>query len=715
LATDIGNGYWQRIKVLNSYFWETVLFLQGNFDANSKKIFSQENIKENNLLNSLINSKDLRGIFYFYSHRAILHFFWGEIAEANEDVVRARPYLVGGAGSTCEAGLYFYDSLIALASIPNSSAELETQQQRVQENQTKLQHWAEHCHENYLHKWQLVEAEKYRVLGKKAEAIELYDLAIAGAKANDYIQEEALANELAAKFYLKWKKEKIAQFYMKSAYYCYQLWGATAKIKYLEQQYPKLLATTATKIQDTKLTTLVTTSNSSSYLDIATLIKSTNTIYGEIVLDKLLSILMKILLENAGAETGYLLLNNHGKLLIEAAGDIQTEKTTVLQSISLEVCQTICQSIVNYVARTQESVVLNNATKEGKFTNDIYIKANQPKSILCVPLINQGQLVSIVYLENNLTTGAFTPERVQVLQLLSGQAAISIQNAKLYPEVRANEQRLVELNQAYQRFVPGQFLQFLNKSSIVDVQLGDQVQLKMSVLFSDIRDFTSISEKMSPEENFKFINSYLSRMEPAIAENSGFIDKYIGDAIMALFSGAADNAVKAGIAMLYRLGEYNQHRRNSGYPPIKIGIGINTGSLMLGTFGGQNRMNGTVISDAVNLASRIEGLTKTYGCSLLISEHTFSRLQKPQNYAIRMIAQVQVKGKSQQVTVYEVFEADSPEIKAGKLATQEPFSAGCFLYNIGRFEVAAEQFEFCLKHNPGDRVAQIYLQQCRKK
>ncbi len=169
------------------------------------------------------------------------------------------------------------------------------------------------------------------------------------------------------------------------------------------------------------------------------------------------------------------------------------------------------------------------------------------------------------------------------------------------------------------------------------------------MLFSDIRDFTTLSESMTQEDNFKFINSYLSRMEPLIVENRGFIDKYIGDAIMALFSGGADDAVKAGIAMLHLLAEYNRHRLKSGYIPIMIGIGINTGSLMLGTVGGHNRMDSTVISDAVNLASRIEGLTKNYGVSLLITHETFLRLTNPADYAFRLIGRVKVKGKSDMV------------------------------------------------------------------
>jgi class 3 adenylate cyclase/PAS domain-containing protein len=273
---------------------------------------------------------------------------------------------------------------------------------------------------------------------------------------------------------------------------------------------------------------------------------------------------------------------------------------------------------------------------------------------------------------------------------------------------------LFQLNEALSRFVPRQFLQLLNKQSIVDVQLGDQVQQEMSVLFADIRDFTTLSESMTPEENFKFINAYLKRMEPAIIENQGFIDKYIGDEIMALFGLGADNALKAAIAMLHSLTEYNQYRTNYGYVPIKIGIGINTGSLMLGTVGGKCRMDSTVISDTVNLASRIEGLTKDYGVSLLISHQTFSQLRDANQYAFRIIDRVKVKGKTTAVSVYEVFEADPPKLREGKLATKSAFEEALLLYHLHSFTDAAQLFEECLHLNPHDTVAQIYLERCQR-
>jgi len=270
-----------------------------------------------------------------------------------------------------------------------------------------------------------------------------------------------------------------------------------------------------------------------------------------------------------------------------------------------------------------------------------------------------------------------------------------------------------ELTDAYGRFVPHQFLNLLGYESIIDVNLGDQVQEEMSVLFADIRDFTTLSETMTPQENFNFINAYLSRMEPAITSNNGFIDKYIGDAIMALFSDFADDAVKAGIAMLNILTNYNEDRQRVGYVPIQIGIGINSGSLMLGTVGGKSRMDSTVISDAVNLASRIEGLTKYYSVPLLISHQTLERLRNPADYAIRIVDKVQVKGKSQYVVVYEVFDADPPEIRSAKLANLSVYTEAMLLCERKQFREAGKLFEECLRTNPSDQVARIYLKRCR--
>jgi two-component system sensor histidine kinase ChiS len=273
---------------------------------------------------------------------------------------------------------------------------------------------------------------------------------------------------------------------------------------------------------------------------------------------------------------------------------------------------------------------------------------------------------------------------------------------------------LAKINQAYSRFVPREFLQFLNKESIVEVELGDQVQQHMSVLFADIRDFTSLSEQMTPAQNFKFINAFLSRMEPAIAENHGFIDKYIGDAIMALFSRSADDALHASLAMLQRLQRYNQKRIEYGKSTIEIGIGINTGSLMLGTVGGRNRMDSTVISDTVNVAARIERMTRVYSANLLISHHTFLQLSNPNDYAMRVIDRVQVKGKVAYVSVYEVFDPDPPERRDGKLKSRTEFENALALYYQKCYFTAMQKFQRCLEICPADTIARNYFERCSR-
>ncbi|MDY6993317.1 MAG: adenylate/guanylate cyclase domain-containing protein, partial [Pseudomonadota bacterium] len=311
------------------------------------------------------------------------------------------------------------------------------------------------------------------------------------------------------------------------------------------------------------------------------------------------------------------------------------------------------------------------------------------------------------------------PWQAEDLKLTITEAIHSYLQGKRLLEQHAQlqymNQTLQQLNKAYERFVPRQFLSLLDKQSIIDINLGDQVEKVMTVLFSDIRGFTSLSETLSPRDNFEFLNTYLGQMEPIIGEHQGFIDKYIGDAIMALFPTEVDEAIQAAIAMLRKLIQYNDLLQRAGFSPLRIGIGLNTGALMLGTLGGQTRMDGTVISDAVNVASRIEGLTKIYGVSLLMTELTYAHIQDPSRYNIRLLDRVQVKGRSQPVSVYEVFDADPEAVIRLKLKTLADFEQGFHAYHQQQFDKAQSFFAQVVAVNRYDEAARVYLSDCNKK
>ena len=275
-----------------------------------------------------------------------------------------------------------------------------------------------------------------------------------------------------------------------------------------------------------------------------------------------------------------------------------------------------------------------------------------------------------------------------------------------------SRRQLAQIAQASARFVPRQFLHFLHKDSIVDAQLGDSVQAAMTILFADIRSFTSISESMSPQENFDFINSYLRQVGPVIRQHNGFIDKYIGDAIMALFPETTDDAVTAAIEMQKQVAIYNEYRQTSGYLPIAIGIGIHSGSIMLGIIGEEERMDSTVIADAVNLASRLEHLTKLYGAGIIVSVQTLSQLDDPQKYTCRFLDRVKVRGKQTAVAIFEIYDGDPEFLRELKTKTKSAFEQGVWLYFEEEFTAARQYFERVLQVNDRDLAARLYLERC---
>ena len=279
-------------------------------------------------------------------------------------------------------------------------------------------------------------------------------------------------------------------------------------------------------------------------------------------------------------------------------------------------------------------------------------------------------------------------------------------------KIRNYIDRISRINEANSRFVPDQFLEFLGKDSIEDIKLGDQVQKEMTILFSDIRSFTSISEEMTPKENFDFLNKYLGCMEPVIRTNHGFIDKYIGDSIMALFSDNVENAINAAINIRQKLTEFNAEMRKNGKSEIDNGIGIHTGNLMLGVIGGEGRIDGTVISDAVNLSSRLEGLTKIYGAPIIISEDAFIRISDPGKYNYRFLDLVKVKGKKIAVYIFEILDGDVSESNNLKIETKSVFSEAIQFYKNKNFEKSLELFEDVFKINKNDKAAALYIKRC---
>ncbi len=283
---------------------------------------------------------------------------------------------------------------------------------------------------------------------------------------------------------------------------------------------------------------------------------------------------------------------------------------------------------------------------------------------------------------------------------------------ELITRIRTHVQ-LSLVNIAYSNFVPLEFLKLLEKDSIVDVRLGDHVQKEMTVLFADIRSFTTLSESMSPKENFDFINDYLGRVSPIIRKYNGFIDKYIGDAIMALFPEKVDDAVQASIEIHKQLILFNKERKQQSKQEVKIGIGLHIGSLMLGTIGEKKRMEGTVISDAVNLASRLEGLTKLYGALTLISGDVLDKISNPNQYNYRFLGKVRVKGKQSAVKVFEIIDSESEEVRNKKIALGSLFEQAIEAYYSKQFRQALIYFQDILLELPQDKAATFYLERCQ--
>lgn len=388
---------------------------------------------------------------------------------------------------------------------------------------SQFEEWADNSPENWRHGYLLISAEMARLSGGTMEAMKLYDQSIACARENGLVQYEAIGNELAAKFYLKAGFETIAKTYLREARYCYERWGADGKVKQLDELYPRLLETMM-------LGTLTDSGVREAQLDVLTVARASQAISGEIDLSRLLDTLMKIVVEQAGAEKGYLLLSHEEKgFLIDVEAVQQAGQIKVTLYDQPASASRLPDYMLNYVMRTKAMVLLDDATSANPFVDDSYVERNKPKSVLCLPIVRQTELLGMLYLENSLITGAFTQDRIAVLELLASQAAISLQNAIEYAKRRLAEQKRLEAEEHKQEFYRRTILAATGGKLIVSEQ-------------DEIKNL-ACSELASWEIKQEADLSYIRRDTVAFAKSAGMDDNRAYDFVLAVGE-ATTNAIK---------------------------------------------------------------------------------------------------------------------------------------------------------------------------
>jgi len=645
--------------------------------------------------------------FVVLTDMLIARYHFGEPADAWAIAQRSAPF-AGGATSTHHLSTFHLYAPLAAAKAFDDADETQraAMRARFDESHAQLEAWAAVGPENFTHRVRLVRAERARVDGDPAEAERGYRAALEAARETEYVNDEGLIAELAGRFHLArgGVDATIGRAFLEDAAFAYQRWGATAKVAALQAEFPQLLGRT----RDGGASTGFTLSSSVTGLDIdaAAFARAAQGISAAIELDELLETVFRTAIEAAGASRALLVLAQGERWVIATEG-YATGKPLRTDRV-LDDCDPASDpvGVLRYVLRTRDPVLLADAASPGgQLADDPYLCVRQVRSVLCLPLLYRGELNAVLYLEHDRLPDTFTERRAKLVQLLMAQAAVSLENAKLY----ASQRRLTTQQS---RFVPHEFLDSLGRTDIAEVALGLHVEKTMSVLFSDLRRFTTLVERLGAKTIVEVLNDYFAAMEPPIVEHDGFIDSFNGDEIMALFDGPADAAVRAAVAMQHALYAFNERGVGSDRPALSMGVGVNSGSLLLGTVGGRDRIKCGVVGEAVNLASRLERLTRRYGAAVIVGEATWNALEDRDAFTARRLDRVAVKGTHKPVTLYELLDAERDEAREAKLRTRAIWERALDAYLDRDFELAMELCGECLAMSPRDRLPMMLANRC---
>lgn len=609
-----------------------------NGDVYQEAVMLAQNVERN----------DKTGTFFIHFLKTMLGFHFREIQKAKHHAQEATLLLDAVMAKFEIPNLHFYHALTCLVLAENATgSERRRLLSTARKCRNTLNKWAKDAPMNFLHKVHLIDAEWERIDGKHSAARLTYDKAIAGALENEFMHELALAYELTGRYYIDLNSNDLAEFYLKAAYNTYREWGADAKLRHMEHNFPKYVSgiDRTASLSGSSTVEANTSMVHGAILDISTVLKASTSISGEVVLDKLLALLMNIVIENAGAQRGLLLLLKEDNLYIEALNE--SGETKVLQHQIADNNLLFAPSVVQFVRRTKQYVVIQDALLDQRYKKDEYIVSQKPRSVLCLPILNQGKFIGILYLENNLTSGAFTQDRVNLLSLLSGQIAVSIDNAILYNNLEQKvQERTLELAREKQKsddllhnILPEETARELKEKGFAEAKEFK----KVSILFTDFKGFTQISQNLTPQELVREIDDCFCAFDNIMDRYGIEKIKTIGDAYMAAGglpitnSTHAENVVQAALDILDFMDQRNKEAKHLKF---EIRIGVHSGSVVAGIVG-TRKFQYDIWGDAVNTASRMESSGEPGKVN--ISEATYQLVHHKFSCTYR--GEIEAKGK----------------------------------------------------------------------
>jgi predicted ATPase/signal transduction histidine kinase/tRNA A-37 threonylcarbamoyl transferase component Bud32 len=528
LSLDLNQMYCQQVANLMGES-DDPLTLKGTFYDEEKSVPFYRQIRHANALSQV------------YLLKLVAAYLLDRIDLALEHVAAVEPHLAGIQATMAVPAFHFYAALARLGAIPGApEAERPALLAAVAADRDKLAEWSRHAPRNHRHRVQLLDAELLRLEGRTREATDGYDQAIEEANQNRYLNEEAIALELAGRHHLAAGRRRPALYCLSEAHKAYQAWGAHAKVRHFEARYGEHLEYASPHDAGGRATSIVTSTLSgriTDRMDLSSALRAAQAISGEIVLDRVLATVMRTLIENAGGERGFLVLDHGGKLHVEAQG-VAAEGAVMVRSILLDGCGLLAESIVHYVAKARENVVIRDAQEPSIFAADPYLVEHRIKSILCAPVLHQGELSGVLYLENNLTTGAFTEGRLELCQMLASQAAISIVNARLYASLEDANRTLEERVAERTRELDARNLELSAKNAQI---LRTQNQL---VLKEKMASLGTLAAGLAHEikNPLNFINNFSSGQVPLLQELREELGPQPAEGVRAILRDLQDNA-----------------------------------------------------------------------------------------------------------------------------------------------------------------------------